>query len=363
MGPQKNYTSVPSARSSQPYGILAIVTKNAVPASANLVLAVGKEPILVSQAIDHVMVAARKADPSTVRTDINAESESAAAELAQALSPSLFGEVTVIVLTDLDSATDEVAQVLTSSLEDIPENVRLVVTHPGGVKGKKLLDVVRKAGALEANCAILKGEKLSTAILAEFKKHNRKVTADAVDTLHKAVGDTLGDLVAAVSQLCADVEETVIDGNAVARYYEGVTDVKGWDLSDAMWNAQPVQVLEQLRWALAADSSAAFPIVISITNGLRSLIKYASAPAGMRENDLAGFVGVPPWRLKFLSTQKRKWNPEQLAAATRLLVLADRASKGTTYTAGLPGGNSLDQVQTRYLIEKQFLAIRQPPTE
>ena len=339
------------------------MTKKSVPASANLVLAVGKEPILVSQAIEHVMVAARKADPSTVRTDINAESESAAAELAQAFSPSLFGELTVIVLTDLDSATDEVAQVLTSSLEDIPENVRLVVTHPGGVKGKKLLDVVRKAGALEANCAVLKGKELDAAILAEFKKHSRKVTADAVETLHKAVGDTLGDLVAAVSQLCADVEEPIIDGAAVARYYEGVTDVKGWDLSDAMWNAKPVEVLEQLRWALAADSSAAFPIVISITNGLRSLIKYASAPAGMRENDLAGFVGVPPWRLKFLSTQKRKWNPEQLAAATRLLVLADRASKGTTYTAGLPGGQSLDPVQTRYLLEKHFLAVRQPASE
>ena len=318
---------------------------------------------MVSQAIDHVVVAARKADPATVRTDISAKDESSAADLAQALSPSLFGELTVIVLSDVDSATDEVTQILINSLEDIPENVRLVVTHPGGVKGKKLLDTIRKAGALEANCAELKGKDLDAAILAEFKKHGRKATADAVENLHKSVGAVLGDLLAAVSQLCADVEETVIDGAAVARYYEGVTDIKGWDLSDAMWNAKPVEVLEQLRWALAADSSAAFPIVISITSGLRALIKYASAPAGMRDNDLAGFVGVPPWRLKLLSNQKRKWNPEQLAAATRLLVLADRASKGTSFSAGLPGGNSLDQVQTRYLIEKQFLAIRQPASE
>ena len=354
---------MPFHRPSGSCGILANVTKKSVPASANLVLAVGKEPILVSQAIEHVVVAARKSDPATVRTDISAKDELAAADLAQALSPSLFGELTVIVLSDVDSATEEVTQVLTNSLTDIPENVRLVVTHPGGVKGKKLLDTIRKAGALEANCAELKGKDLDAAILAEFKKHGRKATADAVENLHKSVGAVLGDLLAAVSQLCADVEEPVIDGVAVARYYEGVTDIKGWDLSDAMWNAQPVEVLEQLRWALAADSSAAFPIVISITNGLRSLIKYASAPAGMRDNDLAGFVGVPPWRLKFLSTQKRKWNPEQLAAATRLLVLADRASKGTSYAAGLPGGNSLDQVQTRYLIEKHFLAVRQPSSE
>ena len=318
---------------------------------------------MVSQAIEHVMVAARKADPATVRTDISAQDELAAAELAQALSPSLFGELTVIVLSNVDSATEEVAQVLTNSLADLPENVRLVVTHPGGVKGKKLLDVIRKAGALEASCAELRGKDLDAAILAEFKKHGHKATADAVENLHKSVGGVLGDLIAAVSQLCADIEEPIIDGTAVARYYEGVTDIKGWDLSDAMWNAKPVEVLEQLRWALAADSSAAFPIVISITNGLRALIKYASAPAGMRENELASFVGVHPFKLKILSTQKRKWNPEQLAAATRLLVLADRASKGTTYTAGLPGGQSLDHVQTRYLIEKNFLAIRQPASE
>jgi DNA polymerase III delta subunit len=83
----------------------------------------------------------------------------------------------------------------------------------------------------------------------------------------------------------------------------------------------------------------------------------------MRENDLAGFVGVHPFKLRLLAAQKRKWNPEQLAAATRLLALADRASKGTSYAAGLPGGNSLDQVQTRYLIEKHILAIRQPAAE
>ena len=309
------------------------------------------------------MVAARKVDASTVRTDIIASDELAAAQLAQALSPSLFGELTVIVLTNVDGATEQVEQVLIDSLNAIPDNVRLVVTHPGGVKGKKLVDTIRKAGASEANCAELKGKDLDAAILAEFKKHGRKATADAVESLHKSVGNVLGDLLAAVSQLCADIEEPIIDGQAVARYYEGVSDVKGWDVSDAMWNAKPVEVLEQLRWALDADSSAAFPLVAAITSGLRTLIKYASAPAGMRENDLASHVGVPPWRLKTLAAQKRKWNQEQIATASRLLALADRASKGTSYAPGVPGGVSLDPIQTRYLLEKHFLAVRGPVSE
>ena len=59
---------------------------------AHVVLAVGKEAILVQRVIEGVMSSARKADPAAVRQDIIAGNESAAGELANALSPSLFGE-------------------------------------------------------------------------------------------------------------------------------------------------------------------------------------------------------------------------------------------------------------------------------
>jgi hypothetical protein len=43
-----------------------------------------------------------------------------------------------------------------TAIENMPEHVRLVATHPGGVKGKKLLDSIRKLGVLEATCGELK---------------------------------------------------------------------------------------------------------------------------------------------------------------------------------------------------------------
>ena len=336
-----------------------MATKSAVD-SASLVLAVGKESVLTQRVIANVMVSARKVDANTVRIDIAANNEDAALELTQALSPSLFGELTVVVIAGLDGATDALADLLSSSISEIPENVRIIATHPGGVKGKKLLETLRKGGALEASCAELKGADLQSALVAEFKRHGRKATSEAIQHLQTSVGSGLGDLMAAVSQLCADVEENLIDGEAVARYYEGVSDVMGWQISDDMWNAKPVEVLEKLRWALESDSSSAIPLLIAISNGLRGLIKYASAPAGMSEGELAGLVGVPPWRLKFFRVQKQKWNPEQLAMAARLLTLADRASKGTVYEIGVPGGLSLEHSQTRYHIEKALMAIRPP---
>ena len=336
------------------------MAKKSATDQAQVVLAVGKETVLVQRVIDGVMTSARKSDPATVRLDIVASNDTAASELANALSPSLFGELTVIVLQGIDGATDDVAEILLSAITDVPEHVRLVITHPGGIKGKKLLDTIRKADVLEAACGELKPKDLETAIVAEFRRHERKATAAAVTALQASIGSNLGELLAAVSQLCADVDANVIDEMEVSQYYAGVVGVMGWDLSDAMWNAQPVELLEKFRWAMANDSSAAIPAISAISSGLRALIKYASAPANMSENELAPLVGVQPWKLRLLRAQKAKWHPDQLAAAALLLALADRSSKGTVYDAAIPGGRSLESAQTLYHIEKEFMAIRAP---
>jgi DNA polymerase-3 subunit delta len=336
------------------------MTKKAVTDQANVVLALGKEAILIRRVIEGVMSSARKVDPGAIRKDISANADSAAGDLANALSPSLFGELTVIVLEGIDSATDDVAAILTATLTNVPEHVRLVLTHPGGVKGKKLVDAIRKVDVLEAACGELKSKDLTAALIAEFRKHDRKATAGAIEALQSAIGSGLGELLAAVSQLCADTEVDIIDEVEVSQYYAGVVGVMGWDLSDAMWNAEPIELLEKFRWAVTNDSSAAVPAVSAISSGLRSLIKYASALANMSENELAALVGVPPWKLRFLRAQKAKWHPDQLAAAARLLALADRSSKGTVYDAAIPGGRSLESAQMFYHIEKEFMAIRAP---
>ena len=336
-----------------------LVTKS-TSAERKVILAVGKESVLVQRVIDGVIHSARTSDPNFVRQEIAAGNDSAAMDFANAMSPSLFGELTVLVVSGIDSATDELADQISANLDNIPDHIRLVFTHPGGIKGKRLLETIRKSGAVEANCSELKSKDLEAALVAEFKKHGRKVTADAVTQLQTSLGTGLGELLSAVSQLCSDIEAELIDATHVSTYYSGVSDVMGWTLSDAMWNAQPLEVLEQLRWALQSDNSSAVPAISAISNGLRALVKYAAAPAGMSENELAGVVGVPPWKIRMLRNQKNRWTPEQLATAARLLAQADRASKGTSYDPAIPGGKSLDSVQSQYRIEKDLMAIRPP---
>ncbi len=336
------------------------MSKKSAVDDARVVLAVGKESVLTNRVIDGVVTAARKLDPNTVQVDIHSTNEYAAGEVSALMSPSLFGETTVVVVTGIDSAPDDLADILLESAKLTPDHIRLVLCHPGGVKGKKLLDALRKTGATEAACGELKNKDLEAALLAEFRKHDRKATAGAITALVMSIGSNLCELLGAVSQLCSDVEDVMIDENIVAQFYEGVAEVKGYEISELMWNARPVAMLERFRWALAQDTASAVPLVMAISSGLRTLLKYASSPAGMSEVDLASHLGVPVWRIKTLRAQKAKWHPDQLAAATRLLALADRASKGTAYEVGIPGGRSLEQGQAAYEIEKMLLAIRSP---
>ena len=325
------------------------------------VLAVGKESALVQQVISRMSTNAAGHDPQFIKIEIDlGELENQASDLVQALSPSLFDEFTLLIIQNISEITEDSFAPLLQAITDVPEHLMLVLCHPGGVKGKKFLELVRKTGVLEADCGELKNDKLDAALVAEFNKHKRRTTVEAIAALRESVGPNLSELLSAISQLCVDIETDPIDAAAVAQYYSGMSDIKGWDVSDAMWNAKPKEVLEQFRWAIEQDSSASPAIISAMAKGLRTLVRFASASPGMGDSELASYVGVHPFRLRFLRAQKKLWFPDDLARATRLLALADRASKGTAYKPGISGGVSLERAQTFYEIEKNVLAMRPP---
>ena len=80
------------------------------------------------------------------------------------------------------------------ALEPDP-NITLVMTHKGGVKGKSLLDSLRKAGAKETPCEAIKrdGDKIQF-VRTEALTLNRKISADAAKALVDAVGSDLREL-------------------------------------------------------------------------------------------------------------------------------------------------------------------------
>jgi DNA polymerase-3 subunit delta len=315
-----------------------------------LTLVVGAEPLLASRAVSEVLAAARAADPATERRDVDLRAEAAAGDLAQALSPSLFGESAVVIVGGLEEADDAVLILLNEVLAAPEPGTWVVALHGGGAKGKGHLDRLRKAGAEVVPADKLKPKDLDAFVVREFRRHRRRATGEAVSALRAAVGDDLTSLAAACGQLAVDVESDPIGLDDVTAYHEGVAGVKPWTLSDAVWSGDGQTVLVTLRWLLDSDPGRRWRCQCG---GRRAAHAAASGrcPAGMGANELAREVGAPAWKLDSLRRTLRQWSPRALAEAAVALAAADAGMKG-----GIDG-EGLDPVQKRLLLERTLLAI------
>ena len=310
----------------------------------------GAEAVLVDRAVRAVTAAVRKADPTAQRTTIDAASESAATQLREAVAPNLFGDGGIVIVNGIDAADEPMVRALKEAVVDLPDGVHLVLTHPGGVKGKALVDAIKAADAEVVDCQTLKkGKATQDFLVKEFSRHRRKVTPDAVVALYDAIGHDLGLLVSAVSQLSADVEASPITADEVRSYFAGVADVSGFVIADAVWQRQYVEAVRTLRQAMLSDSGRVGPATVaSLASGLRSLVRVGGMPPGASEADVAKEAGVPPWKVAQLRRQWSRWSGDQrrLAAAVVALADADGAMKG-----GVREGSSLDPGQKLLALE------------
>lgn len=320
---------------------------------SNLTLLAGDESILVSRAIDDVMRAARKQDPSTTKVVIDLAGDGAAGELANAVQPNLFGEASVVVCENLDKVDDDALAILTGVIAEQSEQITLVVVHPGGVGGKNALKAIRDAKPNEIACTeVRKGRAVIDFMAKEFTSHKRKVTADAVEAVYESVGHDMGMLVAAISQLCVDVESDPIGVDDVRTYFAGAADVSGFEIADALWARKPNDALIGLRQSLTSGDRSDVATVSALAMGLRSMIRLAGAPRGAADAELARTVGAPPWKIKTIRGQLNRWRPGQLAAAVLRLSAADAAVKG-----GLRRGDALDPEQKLFAVERLVVDI------
>lgn len=329
---------------SAPRGMLAPMPPQPPVPPPGLTLVSGSQEFLVSRAVAGVVAAARALDPAVERREVAADEPGAGAALLAALSPSLFGEAAVVVVTGLADADEATVDTFVPALADLPEQTWVVALH-SGVRGRKSLDLLRSCevahGRAEVVCAeIKKGRATRDFLDGEVRRCGRRITADALDALMMALGSDVALLVGALEQLMADVPDDPIDAAAVGSTFEGVAEVSGFQLADAVWEGHALLALQRLRWGLGSQSITGAGAVGSLAAGLRSLVRVAGAPRTMSEADVARLAGVPPFKVRQLRAAAANWEPAQLAAAARALAGVDAQVKG-----GLRPGESLDQAQ------------------
>ena len=316
-----------------------------------ITLAIGAEELLVSRAVLGVSTAARVGDPTVQRSVIEASDEAAVLDFREATAPNLFGDGGVVVVNGIDDADDRMADVVREVITDLPEAVFLVFTHPGGVKGKSLLDAIKAAGAVVVDCQTVKrGSSTMDFLTREFASHKRKATGAAIAALYESVGQDLGLLAAGVSQLCSDVDANPIDVGDVHHYVAGVADIAGFTIADAVWERRYADAMKSLRLSmLTSDAGRVGPVTVTaLAMGLRTLVRVGGMPLGTPQAVVAKEAGTPPWKVDALRRQWAKWSGDQrrLAVAVVALADADGAVKG-----GVLEGSSLVDEQKLLALE------------
>jgi DNA polymerase III subunit delta len=300
----------------------------AAEALGSVILITGSEEFLAERTIRSITDAVRAGDPDADVTEATGADVGRGA-LAELTSPSLFAASRAVVVRQLPDVPDDGVEGLLAYSAAPADDIALVLVHPGGQKGKGVVDKLRKAGVREVACESPKPWELPRFAAAEVRRAGGRVTEDAASALVDAVGTDLRALAGAAGQLAADFAGESITADVVRRYFGGRAEVKGFAVADAAITGQVAPALEQLRWAIG-NGVAPVLITSAFASGLRSLARFTSAPRGLREGDLAREVGVPPWKLKSLRGQARGWSPGGLADAITAVARADADVKGAS---------------------------------
>ncbi len=304
-----------------------------------VVLVQGPETLLAERAVARVVGEARRERPEASVTTLDAATLDAGT-LAEATGGSLFASDQIVVVEGLDALPADLFDAVAALASDPIDDLALALVHPGGVKGRGLLDRLKKAGVEVVDCPTIKAWELPQFAIAEARQAGGRLDPPTATTLVAAIGADVRGIVGAVRQLLADSEDGHITEAVARRYFAGRADVTSFGVADAVMAGKRDEALGSLRWAL---ENGVAPVLIcsAMAAGLRNLGRYLDArDARMRDADLARTIGVPPWKVKDLARQAGDWTPHGLAESIRTVARVDAEIKGAASDPGF----SLEQM-------------------
>ena len=271
---------------------------------------------LISQLQQH---APEKIPVTTVRAgDINGP------ELLELLSPSLFAEDRVVVVTAMHDAGKEPAELIIDALKEPAPGITIFIEHSGKGRTAALLKKLRAAAEVHT-VEPPKSYELPRFVASEFRHEGIQVTQDVCAAVVDCVGSDLRELASAVSQLIAD-NAGEVDLYAVYRLYQGSAEVTGFNIADAVIAGQSAAAIAQTRRALQLGLA---PMAISTAVG-RTMSDIARLNGATRVdyNQDARVYGMPPWKLKKLHPIARRWSSAAVAQAVVITAQMEAGVKG-----------------------------------
>lgn len=295
-------------------------------APSPLVLVTGPEIFLADRAIALIRDQLKEIDPNVEVSDVDASSY-APGELLTLASPSLFGEPRLIRIDNVEKCNDDfLAEMLDYAATADPETT-VVLRHSGGVRGKKLLDLLRSGDVecIEVVCAEIKSDndKYDFAA-AEFKRAGKQISPSALRSLVQAFSSSASELANACQQLISDSGAEISD-RTVEDYYGGRVEATAFKVVDLAVAGRLGDALLALRHALETGADPV-PIVATFAMKLRLMAKIYGESRSSGE--LAGVVGAAPWQIDRAKRDLQGWSEYGLGTAIEVIARADANVKG-----------------------------------
>ena len=293
-------------------------------ALVGITLIQGGEELLADRAISEAIAASIDATVTQLSADTLE-----LGQITDALAPSLFGDARIIVIKEIQDLASDLNEEIISYLDNPDEGVTLVLGHKGGVKGKALLERIKKSKPHLITVEPLKKESDKVEFVrSEFARLGRTLDSGAVQAIVDALGSDMRELSGVCSQLASDVTPgTPINVEHVAKFQRGRVETTGFDVADAVLEGKTDLALVTLRQALDTGVDPVM-IISAIAGSLRTLAKVSGANRGSKSFELAASLGLPPWQIDKARRQLAGWSPASLAGAVVALSQADADIKG-----------------------------------
>ena len=290
-------------------------------------LLLGAESALAERALTK-LTAELKSENAQITTIFASETQ--IGDISDAVAPSLFADRRALVIKDLQDLPEDSKEEVTRYLEDPDPTMTVIFIHKGGVKGKALLDAIKKAKPEIVACEAIKKESDKEIFVKEmFQDAGRKATPGAVKALVAALGSDLRELQQAVSQISLDAPAGAIDEVLVDKFHQGRIETTGFDVADATLEGNLPIALITLRSALETGTD---PVMVTsaIASSLRSIAKVSGVSRGAKSFELAGQLGMAPWQIDKARRQLQYWTPRGIATAVAAIAKADADVKGAS---------------------------------
>ncbi len=291
----------------------------------DIYLILGAESALADRALSK-LIAQLKEESAEINTLF--AGEISVGEISDALSPSLFSDRRALIIRDLQDLDEDAKVEITRYIENTDPTLTLILVHKGGVKGKALLESIKKTKPELISCEPLKKESDKEEFVKNlFLDLGRKASPAAISALVNAAGTDLRELSAAVSQLATDTPAGVIELSHVDRYHQGRIETTGFDVADQVMTGDVAQSLITLRHAITTGTD---PVMITsaIASSLRGIAKVSGVNRGQKSFELAGELGMAPWQIDKARRQLNGWNASTLSNAVAAIAKCDAQVKG-----------------------------------